>query len=106
MVSPPRYTARTDDLVVQELGDELLIYDKRTDVAHCLAPVAALTWRKCDGRTPFEDIVSAVASIDAGDDPEALTIDALAELKEKDLVDGAPLAASALSRRQALRRLA
>src|SRR4051812_45365746 len=105
MVSPPRYTARTDDLVVQELGDELLIYDKRTDVAHCLAPAAAVTWRKCDGKTPFEAIVAEVAAISDADDAEAMTTEALSELLEKDLVHG-QTSAGGVSRRQALRRLA
>jgi hypothetical protein len=37
--------------VVEELDDELLVYDLRGDHAHCLNQTAALIWRRCDGRT-------------------------------------------------------
>lgn len=44
--------ARTTNLIVEELGDELLVYDRDTDRVHCLSPSAAAVWRRCDGRTP------------------------------------------------------
>lgn len=43
--------ARGDDLVVEELGDELLIYDKLENRAHSLNGTAARVWRACDGYT-------------------------------------------------------
>jgi hypothetical protein len=41
--------ARTDELVIEELGDELLIYDSKNKRAHCLGATAATVWRACDG---------------------------------------------------------
>jgi hypothetical protein len=41
--------ARTDELVIEEVGDELLIYDSANKRAHCLGPAAAAVWRACDG---------------------------------------------------------
>ena len=41
--------AKADDLVVEEIGDELLIYDKTTNRAHSLSATAARVWRACDG---------------------------------------------------------
>jgi len=38
------------DLVIRELEDETLIYDKRRDKAHCLNHSAALVWAQCDGK--------------------------------------------------------
>ena len=43
--------ARTEDLVVEEIGDELLVYDKLTNIAHSLNATAARVWRACDGYT-------------------------------------------------------
>ncbi|MBA3747235.1 MAG: hypothetical protein H0W96_07030 [Solirubrobacterales bacterium] len=48
--------ARTEGLVVEELGDEILIYDLDVKHAHCLSPAAAQVWRVCDGRTETTEI--------------------------------------------------
>jgi Coenzyme PQQ synthesis protein D (PqqD) len=50
--------ARSEDLLVEELGDELLVYDRGCDEAHSLDASAAAIWRACDGTKP----VSAIAS--------------------------------------------
>ncbi len=50
--------ARADDLVVEELADELLIYDLKTDDAHCLGATAARVWRACDGDTTVATLES------------------------------------------------
>ena len=42
--------ARHNDLVVQELGDEVLVYDLKLHQAHCLNRTAALIWEHCDGK--------------------------------------------------------
>ena len=101
-----RHTSRTDDLVVQETGDELLVYDQRTDIAHCLTAVAATVWRECDGGADFDAIVSAVAATGTGGDAETLALKALDELADKQLLEAAGADPSTLSRRQALRKLA
>lgn len=44
--------ARESDLIVEEIGDEVLVYDSRAQRGHCLSPEAAQVWRRCDGRTP------------------------------------------------------
>jgi hypothetical protein len=42
-------TARTRDLIIEELADEVLVYDLNTDKAHCLNLMSALIWKNCDG---------------------------------------------------------
>jgi hypothetical protein len=42
-------TARTKDLIIEELADEVLVYDLITDKAHCLNRMSALIWKNCDG---------------------------------------------------------
>ena len=41
--------ARREDLIVEELPNEVLVYDLNTDKAHCLNRTAALIWKNCDG---------------------------------------------------------
>jgi len=45
-----RPLARKENLVIKETADELLIYDRERDTAHCLNQTAALVWRYCDGK--------------------------------------------------------
>jgi hypothetical protein len=56
--------ARTDELVVEELGEELLVYDQNNDTAHSLGVAAARVWRACDGETSAQDL-SARLDLDA-----------------------------------------
>ena len=48
--------ARHDDLVVEHLGDEVLVYDIASDRAHCLNATAALVWQNCDGHTSVDKL--------------------------------------------------
>jgi hypothetical protein len=42
--------ARKQGLVIQELPDEVLVYDLDRDRAHCLNTTAAFVWQRCDGK--------------------------------------------------------
>jgi hypothetical protein len=55
--------ARSEDLVVEELGDELLVYDLTTNEAHALGAIAARVWRACDGKTD-RDAVAVELGLD------------------------------------------
>jgi hypothetical protein len=48
--------ARTDQLVVQELPDEVLVYDLERHKAHCLNKTSAMIWKCCDGRTTVAEM--------------------------------------------------
>ena len=48
--------ARTDQLVVQELPDEVLVYDLERHKAHCLNKTSAMVWKRCDGRTTVAEM--------------------------------------------------
>jgi hypothetical protein len=48
--------ARKDGLIIQELPDEVLVYDLDSDRAHCLNQTAAFVWQRCDGRNTTEQI--------------------------------------------------
>ncbi|MFQ5946533.1 MAG: PqqD family protein [Anaerolineae bacterium] len=48
--------ARDEELVVEELPDETLVYDLTHHKARCLNRTAALVWRRCDGRTTVPEL--------------------------------------------------
>jgi hypothetical protein len=85
--------ARSEDLVIEELGDELLVYDLTTNQAHALGATAARVWRACDGKT------DAVAfSVELGLDRETVTR-ALDELRANGLLDEGAEGAPGITRR-------
>src|SRR5437868_3651743 len=103
-----RYHARTEDLVVQQLGDDLLIYDRHTDVAHSLSETAALVWRLSEGGATVEEMTEAVAAqgaVGGRQEAEAIVLQAVNELEEKVLLEQEP-GTEKVSRRHALQRMA
>jgi hypothetical protein len=48
--------ARTDQLVVRELPDEMLVYDLERHKAHCLNKASAIVWKHCDGRMTVAEV--------------------------------------------------
>ena len=50
--------ARQDELVVEELPDETLVYDLKRHKAHCLNRTSALAWSRCDGRTTVAEVAA------------------------------------------------
>src|SRR5664280_2841413 len=53
-----RPLARGQDLVVEPLGDELLVFDATVHRAHSLNAFAAAVWHACDG--PLTPAISAI----------------------------------------------
>ena len=75
---PSSPCARSEDLIVEELGEEILVYDMKADRGHCLSPMAARVWRRCDGRTPAKDMS---AELDLDPDAVDRALDELAACK-------------------------
>ncbi len=100
---------REEGLVVQELPEEVLVYDLARHKAHCLSPLAAAIWRACDGRTTPDEIarrVAAAGTARLGADVVGLTIERLAKAR---LLEGEMAARPRLpqsSRRELLRKAA
>lgn len=68
--------ARKNGLVVQEMPDEVLVYDLDTNKAHCLNQTAAKVWKSCDGNNTVSDIAKL---FEAQEDLVWLAIDQLNE---------------------------
>ena len=79
--------ARRDELIVDELPGELLIYDLRRHRAHCLNESAALVWRLSDGTRTVGEIAGLIAeTVGAPEDPEVVLL-ALERLRTVHLLD-------------------
>jgi Coenzyme PQQ synthesis protein D (PqqD) len=100
--------ARRQGLVVQELPDELLMYDLKRHKAHCLNRTAAFVWNHCDGRTTVDELARLMETewhTPVSEDAVWLALDKLskAELLEERIV--LPAEKAGISRRSAVRRL-
>lgn len=100
--------SRTDQLVVQELPFETMVYDLEQHKAHCLNTTATLVWKNCNGRRSvreIRDVVSGDLDVECGDD---VVILALAQLQRARLLEGSQFAATSVvqTRRQVLARIA
>lgn len=56
-------SARTVDVLIQPLSDEVLVYDLQRDRAHCLNPMAAQVWQQCDGQTSVAIMAQRLAPV-------------------------------------------
>jgi hypothetical protein len=57
---PDRPTAR-QELVLQRVGNEWVLFDSRNDRAHVLNLTAAVVWTYCDGTHHSDAIAAAIA---------------------------------------------
>jgi hypothetical protein len=80
--------ARRDGLVVQELAEEVLVYDTERHKAHCLNPMAAAVWRHCDGRTGVAEIARRLQQELSTPVDRAVVFSALAQLGKAQLLTG------------------
>jgi hypothetical protein len=78
--------ARKEGLVIQEMPDEVLVYDLDTNKAHCLNQTAAFVWKSCDGRNSVADITKLVGADSGNTVPEDLVWLAIDQLSEKNLL--------------------
>jgi hypothetical protein len=92
--------ARTDGLIVESIGEELLVYDSKTSRAHSLNDSAAAVFRACDGTRSVEQITQGT-----GLDSDQVGL-AMADLAKSGLLEGYAEPFERVSRRTVIRRLA
>jgi hypothetical protein len=81
-----RPLARTEDLLVEDVDGEVLVYDETDSLACRLNGSAAFVWRHCDGTNTVDDLVRLVAGeFGALGRPELVHV-ALDELAEHGLL--------------------
>jgi len=101
-------TARKDQLIIQKAHDEVLVYDLKTDKAHCLNLTAARVWESCDGQSTVGDIVRHLGGeLGAPIDEEVVWL-ALTQLEKFNLLDAKltkPTTIVGMSRRELAKKL-
>jgi hypothetical protein len=100
--------ARQDELIVEDLPDEIVIYDRQRHKVHRLNRTAGLVWRHSDGRTSVGELARMLhAELDLPVD-ESLVWMALSRLARARLLCEPvprPIEEVSISRREVLRRL-
>jgi Coenzyme PQQ synthesis protein D (PqqD) len=88
--------ARKEGLVIQELPDEVLVYDLDRDRAHCLNTTAAFVWQRCDGKKTTAQIARTLGQQFDCKVDEKLVWLALDQLGRNHLLDRQPAPPPAL----------
>ena len=96
-----RPVARSERLLVEAVGDETVIYDQDTQVAHALKPLAAAVFGYADGSNTAVEIAELAGYRLGSAVSEADVRDAIAQLAELSLIEAPE--PSGVSRRTALK---
>lgn len=93
--------AKNTDIVVQEVGREILIYDLLTNKAYKLNETSAVVFNHCDGLTAFDELKRRYRFTDD------LIYLALGELNKENLLEDQSFASplAGISRREAVKRV-
>jgi Coenzyme PQQ synthesis protein D (PqqD) len=97
--------ARAEDLIVQKMADEVLVYDQQRHQAHCLNQTAALVWRALDGESTAGEVAARLSQQEGVEIGTAVVEMAVAELSRSGLLAAAVEAKSGLSRREMMKRV-
>src|SRR5262245_22583469 len=80
---------RSTQIFVQELPNELVVYDVERNEVHCLNGTAARVWALCDGDKTVAEIARLLGSDCAPEEAETLVWLALDQFAEKHLLEEA-----------------
>jgi hypothetical protein len=97
-----------DRLIVEELGTELMIYDRTRNKAFCLNQKAALVFQYSDGKTTIEGIAARLAQTLGEPVGEKVVRFALQSLSQDGLVeplDLSPIVAAGMTRREVMQKI-
>lgn len=92
--------AKTDNIVTQESGKDLLLYNLTTNQAYCLNETAAAIYQFCDGKNSTAELKLQTKF------PDELIFLALEELNRENLLEESYKASyEGMSRRQAVKKI-
>lgn len=100
--------SRKEKLIIEQLADEVLIYDLDRHKAHCLNLTAAAVWQHCDGKNNIEEIARLASGTLQTLVSEDVVLLALNQLEKFYLLDKKQISFFALpkvSRRDLMRRV-
>ena len=106
MTQPTRLPrVRTERLLVQDVLDEVVVYDLDRNKAHSLNPTAAAVWTECVRQTPRAEAVKLLSEkLGPGKGETALDF-ALAQLQRARLLQDPIARVDGMSRRAVMRRI-
>lgn len=93
------------DCLSREFGDEVLVYDLRRDVCHCLNSTAAATWKLCDGNHSPLQIAKMLSRQLSAHTNESVVLLALNQLADAHVLVEPEMPIERPSRRVAIRRI-
>lgn len=77
---------RREDLIVQKVGDEVIVYDKASHRAHSLNRPAALVFEQLDGKTDLAGVARRVGKVLGEPHKDEIVAKAVNELAAADLL--------------------
>lgn len=98
--------ARKQNLIVKDLGNEVMLYDSQRKKAFCLNQTSAAVWKRCDGKTTVAEITHALQTIDPSLG-ESVAWFALHQLESDGLLEktvAAPSEAQGLTRKELIKK--
>ncbi len=106
MKKPQNPVARKTGLVIQEVPEEVLVFDTETNKAHCLNKSAALVWQSCDGSRNVSEIASHVGTLSGENVTDDFVWLAIDQLNTNDLLEKQIEAKfTGISRRDVIKRI-
>lgn len=87
MNNPQKPTARQAGLVIQEMPEEVLVFDLETNKAHCLNETAAFVWKSCDGSRSAAQIAELFGRESGKNVEEEMIWLAIDQLSENNLLE-------------------
>jgi len=105
-LQPSYPTSRQTGLLIEQVGDDTIVYDETRKRAHSLNRTAATVWRHCDGRRSLSQIAEVLSTELGAAADESVVQYALDRLEDAHLLEGGANGGSQrMSRRDALRRV-
>jgi hypothetical protein len=100
--------ARKEGLIVEQMPDEVLVYDLERHKAHCLNRTAAFVWQHCDGKSDASTIARRMEKEFDAKVSDELVFLALDQLGKDHLLEkrvALPAAMVNASRREVMRKI-
>jgi hypothetical protein len=97
-----------DQLIVEELGAELMIYDQKRNQAFCLNQKAALVFQYCDGKTTLAGLSARLTQTLGEPVDEKVVQFALEGLSQDGLLeplDFPPIVTAGMTRREVVQKI-
>ena len=99
--------ARSNGIIVEELADEVLVYDLDRDRAHCLNLAAANVWKLCDGKSSPAEIATRLGAELEPAAAQEVVWTAIDQLSRAGLLEKkVKRSTAAISRRDVMKRIA